>query len=294
MANTKGLYLGVILMERNKINSKKRIATIVMIVLFLVSLLVFRPILSSVDTWKGEMQTLDAKRNTVLQLLGASSAASAVITLIPDDVGTPIADQLADLSVVFLAVLAMLMAEKYLLPLMGGFTTTLLIPAICALYILYIWRGNKRLMSIIIKLVVLAVALLTLIPASVMVSNTIDRTFEATINETVNTALESNQELDIGDAGNQNIWQKITGAVSDAIDYAGKAIDIAKKTLGNFVEAAAVMLVTSCVIPIVVLIAYIMIVRYIFGLNINILGLSEKVLPSQRHRHIEGEKKLME
>ena len=276
-------------MERNKIDSKKRIATIVMIVLFLVSLLVFRPILSSVDTWKGEMQTLDAKRNTVLQLLGASSAASAVITLIPDDVGTPIADQLADLSVVFLAVLAMLMVEKYLLPLMGGFTTTLLIPAICALYILYIWRGNKRLMSIIIKLVVL-----TLIPASVMVSNTIDRTFEATINETVNTALESNQELDIGDVGNQNIWQKITGAVSDALGYAGKAIDIAKKTLGNFVEAAAVMLVTSCVIPIVVLIAYIMIVKYIFGLNINILGLSEKVLPSQRHRHIEGEKKLME
>ena len=274
-------------MDRHGLRLDKRGKGMILalLVMMLFSLLILRPVVSSVDTWKKEMQILDSKRGTVISLLGSSSAASAVITLIPDDVGTPIAQQLTDLSVVFLAVLSILMAEKYLLPLLGAFTSTLLIPATCALYIFYsLRRENKWLFAIAFKLTVLAVALLTIIPASIYVSNTVDRTFEASINNTINGALESNVELNVVGKEDGNLWEKITGAVSGALDYVGKAVEIAKKVLSNYTEAAAVMLVTSCVIPIAVLFIYIMIIKYVFSLNFSVLNLSKRLLPSYREK----------
>ena len=267
------------------LNKRGKVMIIALLVLILFSLLVLRPVVSSVDTWKKQMQILDSKRGTILKLLGSSSAASAVITLIPDDVGTPIAEQLADLSVAFMIVLSVLMAEKYLLPLLGAFTSTLLIPVTCALYIIYLLRReNKWMFTIALKLTVLAVALLTIIPMSIYASNTIDRTFEVSINDTINTALESDYELDVAKEEDRNLWEKITGAVSGAMDYVGKAVDIAKKVLGNYTEAAAVMLVTSCIIPIAVLFVYIMIIKYVFSLNFSVLNLSGRVLPSHGER----------
>ena len=44
------------------------------------------------------IQSLDDKKTTALELTAAATAASAAITLIPGDAGTPIADKLADLS----------------------------------------------------------------------------------------------------------------------------------------------------------------------------------------------------
>ena len=40
------------------------------------------------------IQSLDDKKTTVMELAAASTAASAAITLIPGDVGTPIANKL--------------------------------------------------------------------------------------------------------------------------------------------------------------------------------------------------------
>ena len=44
------------------------------------------------------IQSLDDKKTTALELTAAATAASAAITFIPGDAGTPIADKLADLS----------------------------------------------------------------------------------------------------------------------------------------------------------------------------------------------------
>ena len=60
------------------------------------------------------IQSLDDKKTTALELTAAATAASAAITLIPGDAGTPIADKLADLSSYFLIVVCAIYLEKYL------------------------------------------------------------------------------------------------------------------------------------------------------------------------------------
>ena len=58
------------------------------------------------------IQSLDDKKTTALELTAAATAASAAITLIPGDAGTPIADKLADLSSYFLCCRFVLDSKK--------------------------------------------------------------------------------------------------------------------------------------------------------------------------------------
>ena len=254
--------------------NKLRIPLAIVLLAFLVvSIVVLRPIASSSETYQVEISSLDARRDTVLQLIASSSAASAVITLIPDDVGTPIAQQLAGLSAVFTFILAVLLAEKYLLPILGGFTTTILIPLTCLMWSVYLlFYSPQWLKNMIFKFAVLCLALITVIPLSVFISGTIETTFGASINSTINAALDSEEKLtaDPEPEPDQNLWERVTGTVNNAIDYAGKALDIAKETLSNYADAVAVSLVISCVIPILVLFAYLMTIKFVFSLDFSI------------------------
>lgn len=254
--------------DRRRAGARRWIAAALIVAALFATLTVLRPALTSVSTYRSQMSALDEKRNTVLKLVASSSAASAVITLIPDDVGTPIAEQLADLSTGFTVILAVLLAEKYLLPVIGGVTTTVLIPLACVLGLIFCFNRRRLWMkNAVIKLAVLCVALLTVIPLSVYVSGTIDATFEASINETIDAALDSDKTLNVGEGQDTDLWRRITGAMSGALDYVGKAVGIAKNVLGNYVEAIAVMLVTSCVAPIAVLLGCITLVRHVFRMD---------------------------
>ncbi|MFR3451715.1 MAG: hypothetical protein ACLTSX_09255 [Collinsella sp.] len=57
--------------------------------------------------------TIDEKIDNVLTLTAGSAGASALISAIPGDAGSPIAEKLMDLSTGFLIVLAALFLEKY-------------------------------------------------------------------------------------------------------------------------------------------------------------------------------------
>ena len=58
------------------------------------------------DSYSGSVQALNETKVGVEKLAGSAAAASAAITLMPGDFGTPIADKLADLSGYFLLILS--------------------------------------------------------------------------------------------------------------------------------------------------------------------------------------------
>ena len=91
------------------------------------------------------IQSLDDKKTTALELTAAATAASAAITLIPGDAGTPIADKLADLSSYFLIVVCAIYLEKYLVTITGLAAFKLLIPIGCILLSLLVLEFKKDL-----------------------------------------------------------------------------------------------------------------------------------------------------
>ena len=88
-------------------------------VVALVSFFVLGKHFSQPQAYGSVIASLDAKKDTVMNLVGASTGSSAAITVLPGDVGTPIAEKLIDLSSDFMIVLAAIYLEKYLLTVLG-------------------------------------------------------------------------------------------------------------------------------------------------------------------------------
>ena len=85
---------------------------VLLIVAALVSEFALRPHFEQVETWGSTIEVIDAKKSNVLALTASSLALSAAITAIPDDAGTPVAEQLSQLAGNLGIVLAVLYLEN--------------------------------------------------------------------------------------------------------------------------------------------------------------------------------------
>ena len=94
--------------------------------------------LGSVDFHEDTIIALDKSRSKVMELAAAAVASSSAITLLPGDVGTPIAQELADMSKYFLIVLCAIYLEKFLLTVTGFIACKYIIPVACLLFIVFI------------------------------------------------------------------------------------------------------------------------------------------------------------
>ena len=66
------------------------------------------------------IEVLDDNRATVLGLSAASAAASAAISALPDDICSPLAEQISEFTTWFLLILSVIYLEKYLLTIFGA------------------------------------------------------------------------------------------------------------------------------------------------------------------------------
>lgn len=245
--------------------NKKYTFSIICAVIAILMLVVLRPILENPNTYLWITDILDEKKSNVTGLLVACTTTSTAITLIPGDVGTPIADQLADLSSIFLLILSFLYMEKYLLTLIGSITAWGI--GICMILLLVtMWLPmveiNEKLRYISKKVITFVIILFCIIPISTTVSHMIDTTYETSIQETVNNAVESSEGDNVTGVEEKEeektIWESLTDGVSDVINQASEVAsgtyEWAQNALNRFVEATAVMIVTSCVIPLLTLV----------------------------------------
>lgn len=70
---------------------RRAIVAIVAIAIALLSFFVIGDFASSADAHSATIESLDQKKGTVMGLVAASTAASAAVSLLPGDAGTPIA-----------------------------------------------------------------------------------------------------------------------------------------------------------------------------------------------------------
>ena len=244
--------------------ARKAVKIALWIALAALSLTLLRSRLVSVDTYRGILDSLDAKRTTVFSLITASTAVSAAITLIPGDVGTPIAQQIAQLSEYFIVVLGALYLEKYILTILGFVSSVILVPAASALSVAHELRpgsGWKRRLAI--TLLIVGIAGVLVVPASVGVSNSIDRTFHDSIQGSIDAALESSDEIGEEAEKEQSFWDSLSNAAQTVTGGMSASVEKAKSAVNHIIESIVIMLVTDCVIPIAVVLFFIWAVRQI-------------------------------
>ena len=276
-------------MENEK--QKKILFALIPIVIALLSFFVIARFTSSTEFNAKTIQSLDDKKTTVMELTAASTAASAAITLIPGDVGTPIANKLADLSSYFLIVLSAIYLEKYLVTITGYAAFKILVPIACVFFSGYLLWRKEILRVIAQKFLLFGLAVYLVIPASVKVADMIETTYASSIESTIETAKQTTDEIEseTGESGQvddkssneksqsdsdsdskENAGGFFSGLFNKVQEGVSTATANVENVLNNFIEALAILLVTSCLIPILVLIFFVWLVKMLLGLNIDI------------------------
>lgn len=299
-------------------SARKALYVALLVIVALVFAFPVAGVMGSKETYRGSIEKLDSKAQTVTALVGTTTAASVAISAIPGDTGIPVADKLMDVAADFAIVLGAIYLEKYMLTIFGLAACRVVVPLACALGVGYVlvredvpWRAGLRASAV--KLALLALALTLVVPASVQVSNMIEDTFEydaasvssemdaegaadsgaaAAMTESADAAdnARSNDEAssassdEAPDASTDPIgafaaWAGGLGEdIGSALSGAGAAVssgvtgilDTAKEWVARLIEAFAVMIVTNCVIPVVVLLFFVWIINVLMGLNIEL------------------------
>lgn len=239
-------------------------------------------------TYPHTIEVLDKNRTTVLGLTAASAAASAAVSALPDDICSPIAQEISEFSTYFLLILSIVYLEKYLLTIFGAAACYLLIPVGCSTLLVNFFFPKSVLQSIGTKLLVFAAALLLVIPTSVWVSDQINAIYSKSIDITVQSANAVSENLleEATDESetNNSVIDEAKSLLGDLSGSVAGVVDQFKHLLNRFIEATAVMIVTTCLIPILVILFFVWIVKMLFNVQIT-APVSLPTPKKQKHSH---------
>ena len=225
--------------------------------------------------------------------LGLSGTATALATgaaAIPGEAATPIANKLADVAGYMVIVYAVIIVEKYLLTITGYIAFKILFPIGCVLLAAgnFLKNGWKEFIYRIgIKSIILGVLLGGLGPTSAWVTNMVNETYAKSYE--ADFTLEDTEELlDEGDTSANadkkdeaqetkdkkfsfsEFLNNAKDKVDDAIDAVGEVatekLSVFEDGLNRIIEGVAVLLVTTCAIPVLVMLSFTWILKGIMGL----------------------------
>lgn len=231
--------------------------------------------MASSSTYQGVVEILEKQERDVMTLSATAAGASAAITLIPGDAGTPIAEQLADLSTDFVYLLAVIVLEKYIMNIAGFISFKLLIPLVCLLVLIihFVIKDEsmkKKIRIMSAKIAAFAVCLVLVVPVSAYCTEFINSTYEGSMNRMIEDAKNSTDTVknsaESAD-GSENVLKEMLQKAGIGIS---STLEQFKQSLTNISRIFAYMLVSSCLIPVCVLFFFLWIIRLLFGLNIPI------------------------
>lgn len=273
--------------------SKRTKQLIVLLAIALLSIFVVSKIVTAPSFNAANIKSLDDKKVTVMKLAAATAASSTAISLIPGDAAMPIANQIAELSGYFIIILCAILLEKMLISVIGYVAFTFIIPAACLLYTLYLYMKKDILKNLAIKLGIFGIVIFTAIPASIKVSDVIYSSYRASIEQTVETTKQNKEYIEEKKKEfsneDKNWVEKVGDYLSNFTSKIGTGIsEIAKKgedTLSTLLDTIAVLIITSCVIPIIVILIFAWIIKILFGFNIKGITPKDKGLITSQNNY---------
>ena len=250
--------------------SKKAIAIILLVVVAILSMTLFTKTSTDQKKYDSIIASIDDKKETVTKITLAADAASIAIAAIPGDATTPIADKIIDISSYLIVVIGALVLEKILLTTFGLVAFKYIIPISCALLIIYLLSQRTSFKIIALKLVVFALVVVNIVPVSMKISDYIYEMNEDTVNmvsdsnEFEEIAPEEETQQEEPDSIKSWLSQKLSSVKETVSSGTQEAMDSAKEISNKFLDAVAVMLLTSCIIPILVVFIVFWLIKFLF------------------------------
>lgn len=237
----------------SKIDFKNIAIIALFILLAVVSITKIAPWAADPANHRHSIEQTQEKISSVMTLSGGAAATSATLSLLPGDIATPLAEQLAELATYFLLILSALYLEKFLIIISAYITFSVLIPLACLLQCVAVALKKKTLTIIAGKIALTGLVIFLIVPASVLLSDLVYQTQADKVNETI----EEYNELEIEGDSESGIFSEFTSITNSTIDRISAF-------LGNLLESLAVMIVTACIIPILVFVLLAWLIKVVF------------------------------
>lgn len=234
--------------------------------------------------YKKTISELDEKTADVAKISVATLGMSTLIAAVPGDTTTPIADYLVDLNSWLIIIMMVLLLEKYLLTIIGKVVFWLIIPIGIALLGISTVPKRRSLMLKGANVILAGFLVWAIVPTGMMVSRDIEKTYEFSVSDAANETEDiqnktseieddDSEETDDSDDGNvvSNFISKAKDAVEDVvINPIEEKVAQAKKMVNTVVNTIIVLVITSCVIPLFTLIAFLLLIKV--TLHLDLLG----------------------
>ena len=225
-------------------------------------------IMTKPETYSTTMQYLDDKKLETAALAGAATSVSFAVSALQGDTGTAISQQLADLGGKLLLIVSVIVLEKYLLTTVGYVAFVWLIPIACALLVIYALFESEGVRKIAVKLIVFSIVLTLVVPFSVKVSVFIEEAYKQSTESTAENLVQDADSIKNGNDDDMGLKERAVGWVN------------------NLIDSVAVLIVTSCVLPILILLLLIWVIKLLFGVEIKLPSMPRK---NKRYRDSDDE-----
>ena len=263
----------------------RAVMALLLLLAIILSMTVVSRMASDPEWYEQTLTDLNKKETTVLTLTAASVAASTAIAAVPGDTTTPVADEIADVTSYFVIILTIIFIEKYMVTILGYAAFMFVLPAACVMLLAWLFAKKDFLLRWGVKIGILGLVIWAVIPLSSQVSVLLERTsqvkYEEAIEEAQQITDDINENTDEEGGVLSSFIDKLKGGISELAER-GKTLFV------HFLESIAILLATSCVIPIAVVFIMIWVVKLVFGLHISAPARLPGHGPHHPHGHGDG------
>jgi len=254
-------------------NAETRKWTIIKIISLLtaiiLSITVLRAMLVNQKTYQSSMNYLDEKMETASMLAVGTTSASLVVSLLPDDTGSAIADELAEFTGYLLLVDSAIFLERYLLTTIGFISSAIVLPMgflFIGLSVLSEEKSKAKLKEYAFRLLIFGVCIVLVIPLGCACGRAIEKANASSIQSALSAAKEADEMVEaIPDETEEdkNIFSQVGDFFVGMWKNATDGYEWAKTTLSSFMASVAVMLVTTIAIPILMAFCFVWLIKFL-------------------------------
>ena len=271
---------------------KEKLVKILLIVFAMVfSFTVLTHVIPESKYVQDTIKHLEDSQNTIMKFSGTTIATSLSLSALPNDFASPLASTVSDLNTYFIFIFAVLFVEKLLV--IEGIKISLvyIIPAACILGIIAILFEKDGFKKFAKKLLILGISVVMVIPISTHFTEKVCADYLTYVDETIEEAdagANKINELMTEDTEDATFFDKLSSAFKTAINDVNDLLAYFKNVVKKCVNSVAVMILTTFVLPMLVMLLFRWLLTELFALHLPEPKVAIK-LPKELKKKFTGE-----
>jgi len=253
-------------------NAKEKLAKILFFVFIAIfSFTVLARKIPETQVMQNTMEHLEHNQNIIMAFSGASLGISLGMSALPNDFGNPPANTISNLNTYFVLLFAIIFVEKLIIIEGTKISLTYIIPAACILYIMAILTTKETFKNMASKFLILGISLIIVIPASTYFTEVTCDNYIAYVTETIEEANAGANKLnEIMSTSNEDatFFDKLSEAFKTSIQGIADLLTYFKNVIKKCVNSVAILIVTNCVLPFMMLLFFRWLLNELFALHI--------------------------